>query len=124
MFETRKDVLRVQGKARVSIGLSISDGLSTSALEAVIMGAFPVQSNTSCLCELVKCGEGALMVPPEDPNEVAAAIQRAATDDNLVDRAAELNAQAARERLSEEVVRPVVIAMYEQVAREAKKQHS
>jgi hypothetical protein len=120
--ETREDVLRVHGKARVSIGLSISDGLSTSALEAVIMGAFPVQSNTSCLCELVKCGEGALMVPPEDPNEVAAAIQRAATDDDLVDRAGELNVQVARERLSEEVVRPVVIGMYEQMARDARKQ--
>jgi hypothetical protein len=119
--ETREDVLRLQGRARVSIGLSISDGLSTSALESVIMGAFPVQSNTSCLCELVKCGEGALMVPPEDPNEVAAAIQRAATDDHLVDRAAELNAEVAHQRLSEAAVQPVVIAMYEQVARDANK---
>ncbi|HEV2863458.1 MAG TPA: glycosyltransferase, partial [Pyrinomonadaceae bacterium] len=56
--ESREEVLRLQGRARVSIGLSISDGLSTSALEALIMGAFPVQSDTSCLCELVRCGEG------------------------------------------------------------------
>ncbi|HXT62461.1 MAG TPA: glycosyltransferase, partial [Pyrinomonadaceae bacterium] len=102
----------------------ISDGLSTSALEALIMGAFPVQSDTSCLCELVRCGEGVLMVPPEDPAEVAAAIHRAATDDDLVNRAAELNAQVARERLSESVVRPLVVQMYEQVARETRKQNS
>ncbi|HEV2860186.1 MAG TPA: glycosyltransferase, partial [Pyrinomonadaceae bacterium] len=112
-----------QGRARVSIGLSISDGLSTSALEALIMGAFPVQSDTSCLCELVRCGEGALMVPPEDPTEVAAAIVRAATDDELVDRAAEQNARVAAERLSEAVVRPQVVGMYERAARGAGPKH-
>src|SRR5204862_2700510 len=113
---------RVQGKARVSIGLSISDGLSTSALEALIMGAFPVQSNTSCICELVKCGAGALMVAPEDPAEVASAIQRAASDDELVDRAAQLNAQVARERLSQTVIQPQVIELYEQVAHNSRRQ--
>jgi glycosyltransferase involved in cell wall biosynthesis len=116
--ETREAVLRVQGKARASIGLSISDGLSTSALEAVIMGALPIQSNTSCLCELVKCGEGALMVPPEDPTEVAAAIARAATDDDLVNRAAEANAEIARQRLSKDVIGPIVVGLYDQMKRE------
>lgn len=114
--ESREDVLRLHGRARVSVGLSISDGLSTSALESVIMGAFPVQSDTSCLCELVQCGEGALMVPPEDPTEVAAAIARAATDDELVDRAAQQNDRMALERLSEAVIRPQVIDMYQKVA--------
>ena len=116
-FDTREDVLRLQGRSRVSVGLSISDGLSTSALETLIMGGFPIQSNTSCLCELVKCGEGALMVPPEDPAEVATAIERAVTDDELVDRAAALNARVADEKLSEATVRPEVISMYERVAK-------
>jgi glycosyltransferase involved in cell wall biosynthesis len=119
-FETREDVLRLHGRARLSIGLSISDGLSTSALETLIMGSFPIQSNTSCLCELVQCGQGALMVPAEDPAEVAAAITRAALDDELVDRAAELNERVARERLSEEVIRPQVIAMYENAAQRSR----
>lgn len=115
--ESREEVLRLQGRARVSIGLSISDGLSTSALEALIMGAFPVQSDTSCLCELVRCGEGALMVPPEDPEAVAAAVRRAVADDELVDRAAEQNARVAAERLSDSVVRPQVVEMYRKAAR-------
>ncbi len=120
--ESREDVLRLHGRARLSVGLSISDGLSTSALEALIMGSFPVQSDTSCLCELVRCGEGALMVPPEDPDRVAAAIVRAATDDGLVDRAAAENARVAAERLSESVVRPQVVRMYERVARAGRRQ--
>lgn len=113
---SREDVLRMHGRARASIGLSISDGLSTSALEALVMGSLPIQSNTSCLTELVRDGEGALMVPPEDPSEIAAAIRRAVTDDELVDRAAELNTRIASERLSEEIVQSQVVAMYRKVA--------
>jgi glycosyltransferase involved in cell wall biosynthesis len=106
----------------VSIGLSISDGLSTSALEAMVMGAFPVQSNTSCLTELVNDGETALMVPAEDPVEVAAAIRRALSDDAMVDRAAEFNARLAAEHLDYNVIQPRVVEVYERIAAETRAQ--
>jgi len=117
-----EEVLRLHGKSRVSIGLSISDGLSTSALEALVMGAFPVQSNTSCLTELVKDGETALMVPAEDPIEVAAAIRHALSDDAMVDHAAELNLRLAAERLDYSVIQPQVVQIYERIAAEIKPQ--
>jgi len=115
---SHENVLRLHGRSRISIGLSISDGLSTSALEAMVMGAFPVQSNTSCLTELVKDGETALMVPAEEPTEVAAAIRRALADDAMVDRAAELNIRLAAERLDCSVVQPQVVKIYERIAAE------
>jgi glycosyltransferase involved in cell wall biosynthesis len=118
---SHEEILRLHGRSRVSIGLSISDGLSTSALEALLMGAFPVQSNTGCLTELVSDGETALIVPPEDPTEVAAAIRRALSDDRLVDRAAELNAQLAADRLDYRVIQPRVIEMYERIAAEIRR---
>lgn len=115
---SHEEVLRLHGRSRVSIGLSISDGLSTSALEAMIMGAFPVQSNTSCLTELVRDGESALMVPAEEPAEVATAIRRALADDAMVDRAAELNMRLAAERLDYSVIQPQVVEMYKRIASE------
>jgi len=115
---SHENMLRLHGRARVSIGLSISDGLSTSALEAIVMGAFPIQSNTSCLTEeFVRDGETILMVHPEDPTAIAAAIRRAVTDDNLVDRAAEINRTMAMERLSSAVIQPQVIATYKKLAK-------
>src|SRR5262249_13105764 len=42
------DMLRLFGRARAYVGLSISDGISTSLLEAMAMGAFPIQSFTAC----------------------------------------------------------------------------
>jgi glycosyltransferase involved in cell wall biosynthesis len=114
-----EDILRLHGRARVSIGLSISDAASTSLLEAMVMGSFPIQSDTSCADEWVQNGETGLLVHPEDPEAVAAAIRRAVTDDDLVDRAAEPNARVAAERLERSVIQPQVIAMYEKVAAQA-----
>jgi glycosyltransferase involved in cell wall biosynthesis len=112
-------MLRLYGRARVSIGLSISDAISTNLLEAMVMGAFPIQSCTACADEWIVDGERGFIVPPEDPEPIAAAIRRAVTEDVLVDRAAELNTQTAQERLDQEKIRPQVIAMYEKIAAHA-----
>lgn len=112
---SHEEMLRHHGQARLSIGLSISDGLSTSALESVIMGSFPIQSNTCCLGEIIRNGEGALFVPPEDTNALTDAIVRGLTDDELVDNAAICNLQAAYIYLDESVVRPQVISAYKSI---------
>jgi hypothetical protein len=112
---TRPEVLRLHGRARISIGLSISDAISTSLLEAMIMGSFPVQTDTSCADEWLKDGETGILVPPNDPEIIAGAIRRAATDDQLVDQAAERNAEVATERLDQSMIRPRVIEMYQSI---------
>jgi glycosyltransferase involved in cell wall biosynthesis len=113
---SHEDMLRLYGSARVCIGLSISDGISTSLLEAMVMGAFPIQSCTACVDEWLVDGKTGVVVPPEDPEAVAAAIRRAVSDDALVDYAAGQNAQVAAERLDYAVIQAQVNAMYERVA--------
>jgi glycosyltransferase involved in cell wall biosynthesis len=115
-FCPHEEMLRLHGQARVSIGLSLSDAASTSFFEAMIMGSFPVQSNTACADEWAGDGESCLLVPPNDPEVVAAAIRRAVQDDALVDAAARVNYEAALVRLDNSVIRPRVVAMYEKVA--------
>lgn len=114
------EMLSFFGRARIYIGLSISDAISTSLLEAMIMGAFPIQSCTSCADEWIENGKTGLIVPPEDPEIVAVAIRRAVSDDALVDYAAEQNARLAAERLDNSVIQPQVIAMYEKVVAQAR----
>ena len=80
------------------------------------MGSFPIQSDSSCAEEWIVHGKTGLLVPAEVPEGVAAAIRLALTDDALVDRAAELNAETARKRLDAALVRPQVIEMYKGVA--------
>ena len=81
------EMLKKYGQARVYIGLSISDAISTSLLEAMVMGAFPIQSCTACADEWIVDGQSGLIVPPEDVDVIEKALRLALTDDALVDRA-------------------------------------
>jgi glycosyltransferase involved in cell wall biosynthesis len=115
-FSPQTDILRLHGRARVSIGLSISDAISTSLLEAILMGSFPIQSCTACAEEWIEPGRTGFVVPPEDPQAVAAAIREALSDDTLVDHAAAANSRVAVDRLDREKIRPQVIATYKKIA--------
>jgi glycosyltransferase involved in cell wall biosynthesis len=115
------DVFSAFGRARIAIGLSISDGLPRAFLEAIIMGAFPIQSNTACADEWIVNGETGFIVPPEDPDIIADAIRQALLNDDLVDRAAEINALTARERLDEVKIKAQVVNMYQEIFAEQEK---
>lgn len=112
------EILRRFGRARISIGLSISDAISTSLLEALVMGSFPIQSWTACADEWIEDGKTGILVPPEDPDVIEKAIRRALTDDDLVNRAAELNWKTAVERLDQSKLKPKAVELYNTVAKE------
>jgi glycosyltransferase involved in cell wall biosynthesis len=108
-------ILSLFGHSRLAIGLGVTDGTPNSMLEAMIMGAFPIQSNTVSTSEWIKTERNGLLVPAEDAKAVAAAIRHALSNDELVDRAAELNARITR-RVDQSVIQPKVIRMYEKLA--------
>lgn len=108
-------MLRLHGRARMSIGLNISDGCSTSFLETIAMGSFPIQSNTAVPDEWIEDGHTGAIVHPMDPEGVAAAIRRAATDDELVNRAGEENWKTVCARLDEVKIRKTVIDCYKKM---------
>ncbi len=114
------DMLRLFGHARLYIGLSISDAISTSMLDAIAMGAFPIQSDTACADEWLVDGETGCLVPPEDPEQIADRIRRALTDDALVDHAAEVNALVTRDRLDNRMIRGKVVALYGKLVRKSR----
>lgn len=109
---SHEDILKIFGQARIYLGLSISDAISTSLLEAIVMGAFPIQSNTSCADEWIIDGKSGFIVPPEDPEIIASVLRRAISDDNLVDIAAQINEETARKNLDFFVIQQKVIEMY------------
>ncbi len=109
---THREMLALHGTARISIGLSISDAISTSFLEALVMGSFPIQSWTSCADEWIVDGRTGLLVPPEDPDVVEQAIRRALADDILVDKASDENWQTAKGRLDHKLLKQQVIELY------------
>ena len=111
-----REILALHGTARISVGLSISDGLSTSFLEALVMGSFPIQSWTACADEWIEDGRTGLLVPPEDPDVVEQAIRCALNDDVMVDRAAAENWRTAHERLDHHLLKKQAQELYSTVA--------
>ena len=109
----RDDFLREFGKSRVYRGCSISDGVSTSFLEAIIHGAYPIQTNTSCAGEWITKGYIASLVDI-DRSEILEAILRALHDDFLVDRAARVNLELALNDLSYTRIRDQALTFYMQ----------
>ena len=112
------EIVALMGRARIAIGVNISDGIPNSMLEAMVMGALPIQSDTISTREWISDGENGLLVAPEDPDDVERALRRALADDGLVERAARLNEELTDARLAYPVVAPRVAELYRRVARE------
>jgi glycosyltransferase involved in cell wall biosynthesis len=111
-YSPHEEILKLHGHARISIGLSMSDAVSTSFLEALVMGSFPIQSNTSCADEWITNGETGFLVPPEDPILISEAIEEALTNDYLVDHAAIVNEQTIKNRLDQMKIKPTAVKFY------------
>lgn len=92
------DAFRRLADARIMVGVGISDGISTTLLEAMVAGAFPIQASSACADEWIECGRTGYIVSPYDTRELATRLARAATDDNLVDAAAPSNHAVAAVR--------------------------
>ncbi len=77
-------------ESRVYIGCSKSDGISTSFLEALTTGAYPIQTNTSCAVEWLKKGVIASVIDV-DQISLLTQVRLALADDNLVNMASKRN---------------------------------
>lgn len=110
-------ILDFHSKARISIGLSISDGVPSSTLEAMAMGSFPIQSCTACVEEWYKDGISGFIVPPEDPEIIEKAIYIGLTNDQLVNTASEINRKKILENASMEKLNEIAIKSYIKISR-------
>jgi glycosyltransferase involved in cell wall biosynthesis len=114
------EMVRLMSRARIYMGLSLTDGTPNTMLEAMTMGAFPIQSDTESTGEWITSGENGFLVPVDDEAAVGPALRRALTGDGLVERAAALNARITAERIDRRVIEPQVVALYEKVLAQSK----
>lgn len=81
------EMLRYFSEARIYIGISLSDGISTSLLEAMATGCYPIQTGTSCANEWLSQDSGSI-VPLSPENTITEALIEALISDEKIDRAA------------------------------------
>jgi glycosyltransferase involved in cell wall biosynthesis len=109
---THKEMISLFSSSRVYVGVSNSDGISTSMLEAMATGCFPIQTTTACVDEWIENGVSGLFVDRIDVKFIAGLIRRALEDDDLVDSAASINQLTAKRKLDQELINYSVSAYY------------
>jgi glycosyltransferase involved in cell wall biosynthesis len=118
----REEVLELMTRARVMLAPSLSDGVPNSMYEAMAAGAFPVVSPLDTIRPVVEGGRNVLFARNLYPEEIAEALLRAMTDDQLVDGAAPLNLELVRRLAGRAEIRRRVVEYYGRLAADAVKQ--
>lgn len=108
------ELIQLMGKSLLYIGNNISDGMPNTLLEAIIMNAFPIQSNPgNVTAEIIVDKENGLLI--EDPND-SSAIEKliilALSDINRVHQAAKINTEIALQRMDYNKIKPKIVKLY------------
>ena len=108
------EMLKHFSEARVYIGISLSDGISTSLLEAMATGCYPIQSDTSCANEWLTSNSSSI-VSSGSIEVTSKALKSALCDDRLVDEISEINLKTIDNLASIQYVRTVALDFYTRV---------
>ena len=111
MLGHRPDVHTVLAALDVFVLSSVSEGLSNTILEAMATGLPVVATSVGGADELVEDGVTGLLVPPKDPQALAASLLQLARNDSL---RAEMGGHGRR-RAEAEFALPVMVGRYEQL---------
>lgn len=116
-FLPNEDLLSLMGKSCIHVANSVSDGMPNVLLEAIGMGAFPIQSNPGNVTEeVITHGKnGFLITNPLDKIEIANHIINALQNEELRQKAQDFNVNFIKNNYNRNKLKPKIIALYEQV---------
>lgn len=108
------EVLKLMGKSLIYVGNSISDGLPNSLLEAIVMGAFPIQSNPGGVTEeIINHGKnGFLINDANDIEVIKTTMLQASNNLELIDTAYNINTKIAKDRLDYKINKQKSVDVY------------
>ena len=102
-------------RAKVTVSVSQHDGTPNSLLEAMTCGCFPVAGDIESMREWITPGINGLLVNPDSPEELAAAVINALQNDNLRASAAAINIAKIRDKSEISVVQTAIEVFYNQL---------
>lgn len=116
------EVMSLMGKAKIYLGNSISDGMPNTLLEAIVMGAYPIQSNPGNVTEeLISHGHGGLLIQdPMNAKEIEGLIREAIDNPIQLEKEGKSNFQKVRPRLERSKIREEVLSRYQLIEKEIK----
>lgn len=116
-FIENQDLLKMMGHSCMHIGNSISDGMPNALLEAMGMGAFPIQSNPGGATEeVVTDGKNGLLIKDAlDAKAIAGLIEKALANGSLRKSAQEFNTSFICKNYNRAILRPEIVSLYKHV---------
>lgn len=110
-------ILELMGNSIVYIGNSISDGMPNTLLEAMGMGAFPIQSNPGNVTEEVVTHNqnGCIIDNPVSENEIAKLINDTLLNTELLNQAQERNIKFIQDKYSRSILQDKIVSLYAQI---------
>jgi glycosyltransferase involved in cell wall biosynthesis len=94
------EVLELLRRSDLYIGLSRSDGLPSSMLEAMSQGAFPIQTATACVDGWIQHEVNGYVVADVTPQAVSRLVTKALSDRRMLESARKLNYDIISRRYS------------------------
>lgn len=112
-----QQTLELMGKSLIYIGNNISDGMPNTLLEAIIMGAYPIQSNPGgASAEIINNGVNGLLIEnPEDIENIRKLIIVALKEKEMMEEVYEINKEIAKQQLDYESNTKKIIEVYKSV---------
>jgi len=109
------ELLALMGKSLIYIGNSISDGMPNTMLEAIVMGAFPIQSNPGgATGEIIDHGKNGLLIEnPESIEEIKHLIRFAILNPEMIEKAVKTNDAMVKEGLDYKIINNKIVSIYE-----------
>ena len=117
-FISNSDLIALMGKSYLYIANSLSDGIPNALIEAMGMGAFPIQSNPGNVTEEIIDNNvnGFLINDPENIVEIKKLIIEALDSKELVFNAFTFNVIIIRKKYQRVKVRKQILKLYEEIA--------
>lgn len=109
---THEQMLNLFSESLAYVGASRSDGISTSVLEAMSTGAFPIQTDSSCSAEWFRHGVTGYLVPVDDLGQIEDALMSVLTGSQDLESARRENLRTIRKFASTTRLRDLTRGAY------------
>ncbi|MDP5200679.1 glycosyltransferase family 4 protein [Flavobacterium sp. DG2-3] len=120
-FVSNDVLLEIMGKSILHVANSVSDGLPTAGIEAMGMGAFPIQTNPGNVSEeVITHGvNGYLIENPFDVQKIALNLQNALKNATLRETAKQYNVTFVDKNFNRDRLKKQIIKLYESIGQES-----
>lgn len=112
---SEKEMLELFGQAVAYVGFSLSDGVSTSMLEAMAAGCLPLQTSTACIDEWGRRGASIIALDPNDPRGAIEKLILALRQGDSNNTAAQQNRAVIEQFAGRKQVRAINQSVYAQI---------